>query len=169
MTAQSTLLTRGFAALVQDEVLRQQSRYACCAAEVIVTAPERAANITVRYPRDGIVPQSFLDQDWNRAKSTRLPRCLTAIATCAAILTDLDGDGTAEILLVGDWPSLMSAGFKSAGDGTWTEIGPILNVQCTGVRTGLWSGRIETVVPEFRDVVVGGQRLRIDAGCASAP
>src|SRR6185312_5269846 len=130
---------------------------------------ERAANVTVRYPHDGIVPQSFLDQDWNHAGSTRLPLCLTAIATCAAILTDLDGDGTPEILLIGDWPSLTSAAFKSAGDGTWTEIGPILNVQCTGVRTGLSGGRIETAVPALREVVVGGQRLRIDEGCASAP
>jgi len=157
------------AALIAErarDVLRQTYR---TVAAVIVTSQERAANITVRYPRDGVLPQSFLDQDWKRASSTRLPPCLTAIATCAAILADLDGDATPEILLIGDWPSVTALAFKSAGDGSWAEIGPILNVQCTGVRTGLWGGRVETVVPAFKDVVIGGQRLRIDAGCASGP
>jgi hypothetical protein len=151
------------------EILRQQSRYARGTAEVVVTARERATNVTVRYPRDGILPQSFLDQDWNQTGSARLPRCLTAITTCAAILTDLDGDGAPEILLIGDGPSLASSAFKSAGDGRWREIGPILNAQCIGVRSGLWSGRVETVVPALREVVIGGQRLRIDEGCAPGP
>jgi hypothetical protein len=81
---------------------------------------------------------------------------------------DLDADGTPEILLIAE-TSGTSAAFKSAADGTWAEIGNILNTGCKGIRGGQWDGRVETAPPPLKDVVVGGQRLRVNEGCASTP
>jgi Domain of unknown function (DUF4153) len=130
---------------------------------VRATSQSRAANITV-LSSSAPLPDSFLQQEW---QGTWVPGCLTANAKCEAIVSDLDGDGTPEILLF-SLPGGISTAFQSTKDGRWMILGPIPNAQCAGVRDALRAGKFETVAPKFKEIEVNGQRLRVDRGCTQS-
>ncbi len=94
-----------------------------------------------------------------------LPRCLTANAKCEAILADLDGDGTPEILLF-TAPTGPAAAFHSIADGKWAFLGAIANANCAGIREALRARMFETVAPLLKEIEVNGQRLRVTSECA---
>jgi hypothetical protein len=127
---------------------------------VRATSQSRAANIAV-LSSSAPLPDSFLQQEW---QGIWVPGCLTANAKCEAIVSDLDGDGTPEILLF-SLPGGISTAFQSTKDGRWMILGPIPNAQCAGVRDALRAGKFETVAPKFKEIEVNGQRLRVDRGC----
>jgi hypothetical protein len=131
------------------------------------TSQSRAANITV-LNSSATLPDSFVHQDWEATPVPfLLPPCLTANAKCEAILADLDGDGTAEILLF-TTPTGVTAAFQSTADGKWAFLGPLANAHCAGVRDALKAGKFEVVAPLFKEIEVSGQRVRVNSDCARA-
>jgi hypothetical protein len=153
------------------QALRTTTRQQIAQAPPQITPARRAGNIAVIFPSDGKLPQQFLEQDW--AALTRSPRflllpaCIVGDAKCEAILIDVDGDGVPEILLV-NLPFGNAGAFKAGADGKWAFIGTIANATCAGVRDALRAGRFMTAQPLFEEVVVNGQRLSINTGCAEA-
>jgi hypothetical protein len=130
------------------------------------TPAERAANITVIYPKDQSMPPSFLQQDWDALQDrARHPRCVTAHVKCDAVLLDLDGDGIPEILLAVQSYGAFVVYKETAG--RWTILGPLHNSGCKGVKEELLVGHFELATPEFKDVKVGDERLQVQPypGC----
>jgi hypothetical protein len=125
------------------------------------TPEERAANITVAWPKDQALPAAFLQQDWNALPPDRWrhPGCLTSHQKCDAVLLDLDGDGAAEILLSGQ-PNMAFLVYKEAG-GTWTLLGDLQNSSCPGVRNALLTGQFELASPAFTEIKAAGARLQL--------
>jgi hypothetical protein len=133
---------------------------------IVRTTPQsRAANITV-LNSNAALPDSFVQQDWeSMPRPFLLPRCLMADAKCEAVLVDLDGDGTPEILLF-TAPTGIAAAFQSTADGKWAFLGPIANAYCAGIRDALRAGNFETVTPLLKEIEANGQRLRVNSECA---
>ena len=133
-----------------------------------MTTDERAANITVLHPAGEAVPDGFLRQGWSAQQHWTLPSCLIAFdAKCAAILTDLDDDGTAEILLFST-PGGPAAAFKSGPENSWALLGTIVNAICPGVLDALKAGRFASVPSTYKDIEANGQRLYVRTGCTPA-
>jgi hypothetical protein len=124
------------------------------------TPEERAANITVAWPKDQTLPAAFLQQDWNASLQLH-PPCLitTPDLKCDALMLDLDGDGAAEILL-----AVVRYGnfhvYKETG-GTWILLGELQNSGCLGVRDALLAGRFDLAAPAFQDIKAAGATLRL--------
>jgi hypothetical protein len=130
-----------------------------------LTADTRARNITVINPSGTSLPSQFLEQDWRYVqRSYLLPRCILTDANCDALLIDLDGDGQREIILFTS-PAGNAGAFKLAPGGAWEFIGSVANASCRGVREALRAGHFETEAPALKELVVEGQRLRIDTEC----
>jgi hypothetical protein len=137
---------------------------------VRATPQSRAANITVLGPAPNVLPDSFVQQEWDTTGRTLpyyVPPCLTGNSKCEGILADLDGDGTPEILLFGV-PDGSAAAFKLAGDGRWLPIGSVANANCPGVRDALRAGKFEAAAPLLKDIEVNGRRLRVNVTCQPA-
>jgi hypothetical protein len=130
------------------------------------TAGPHIPSITIVHPAGQPLPNGFLEQNWNAVKPNyMLPQCLThSTVTCDAVLTDLDGDGKAEILLFANSGSAAAA-FKTNGSGTWELLGTISNATCTGVRNALKNGRFDAVTPALKDIEAAGQRLHVNIAC----
>jgi Domain of unknown function (DUF4153) len=123
------------------------------------TPASRAERITVAFPNGQTLPDSFLQQDWTNGPDVwRLPYCLRAMGKCDAVMTDLDGDGTPEILL---FEGASATAYRQSA-ASWVFLGAVLNVFCKkDVMDALRSGRFDLVPPEIKDVEVAGQRLWI--------
>ena len=136
------------------------------------TAQSRGANIAVVQPHGQTLPESFLRFDWTKGTTAaQLPRCLTATdARCEAVLLDLDGDGSMEIVLFAfrGGGGVMTAGAFKAGAGeSWTWLGGLANIYCPGVREALVAGQVKAVEPRLKEIDLNGLRLRIaDRECA---
>jgi hypothetical protein len=129
----------------------------------------RAANITVVQPPGQTLPEDFLAQEWTGQRLQYLiPRCLTVTVLnpkCEAVLADIDGDGTAEILLL-NMPAGGGAAFKRANDGKgWVLLGAIANAHCQGVREALRGGQFTLASSKLQEIEVAGARLRINTDC----
>jgi hypothetical protein len=74
-------------------------------------------------------------------------------------MLDLDGDGTAEILLGGP-PNPFFSVYKEIG-GKWKNVGTLDNSQCEREREKLLAGNFELVAPEFKDVRIDGTTLQL--------
>lgn len=128
-------------------------------------APARAANITLLHADGQVLPERFLAQDWGHSPQPwRLPACLIANGKCEALMIDLDGDGTAEILLFA-LPSGLAAAFKAEAGGSWALLGTITNADCAGVRDALRSDPVVLAESRFKEIEVGRDRLRIIPTC----
>jgi hypothetical protein len=128
------------------------------------TPASRAERITVVFPDGQPLPDSFLQQDWATGSEVwRLPSCLRATGKCEAVMTDLDGDGTPEILL---FEGASATAYRQSA-ATWGFLGTVLNVFCKkDVMDALRRGRFDLVPPEIKDVEVAGQRLWIARSAA---
>ncbi len=133
---------------------------------------QRAANITVVHPRGESLPDGFLEKDWTAEKQWQMPRCLIAAGEkCQAVVLDLDGDGTREILLFDQsgWQGkgLTAGAFKAGVDGSWVWLGPISNVHCGRLLDAIQAGQLRVVEPQLKDIDANGVRLRVGAesGC----
>jgi hypothetical protein len=126
-----------------------------------LTAQSRAANITLLHPDGQVLPERFLAQDW--ALVYAAPPCLISVtAKCEALMMDLDGDGTPEILLF-SLPNGSAGAFKAEADGSWALLGSIAH--CPGVYNALRSGPVVLAEPRFKEIEVGRDRLRIIPSC----
>lgn len=128
-----------------------------------LTAVERARTITVVQPQGQSLPQSFLETDWRLfPRSYLLPVCLSDTRfKCDAVLADLDGDGTMEVILIpGNVPKISVFGER---DQRWTLIGELANRTCAGIREGFKAGTFELTPSPFKDVIVNGERLHLNA------
>src|SRR5262249_28968051 len=138
------------------------------------TSPSlRAENITVLHPPGAVLPDRFAATEWKTfPRKWLLPPCLLLPdRKCDAIVMDMDGDGTPEILLfaaLGTTAGIdAAAAFHAAADGSWHYLGTILNATCRGVREALTSGKFEARPPSFKDIEANGLRLRVHADCSS--
>ncbi len=125
------------------------------------TPTEIGANIRVH---DGVLPAALLGRDWSGVRNA--PPCLTsALLACDAFFTDLDGDGSKEILLAYGsdarwWAGLM----KRDAFGSWTVAGTLAAPPCPGSLTALRQGQFSLIRPagNWRDLLVNGVRLSVD-------
>ena len=140
-------------------------------AQAALTPAQRKDNIRVVQPPGATLPEAFLRQDWAvDSPWTYQASCLREQAECEAVLTDLDGDDKAEILLFTQPGGGSGAVFKEASGGSWTYLGALSNLHCPGVAQALRSGDFKTVPPvPARDIEVNGQRLRVQQDCTREP
>jgi hypothetical protein len=143
-----------------NAVLVARSRFE---ARTIVERPtpaERAANITVVHPKGQSLPPTFLQEDSDEAsRGAPQPRCMTQHSKCDAVLVDIDGDGTPEVL-ISDSPRGSFLVYKESG-GKWTYLGPLANSGCKGVREELVAGNFDLVTPDLKELKAGGTRLGV--------
>lgn len=137
------------------------------------TPEERAANITVAYPKGQLLPESFVQQDWNATPDERRhPYCLTSFLKCDAVLLDLDGDGAPEILLARSrlWDDKAVLVYKETG-GKWTILGHLQNTTCPGAWDAVLEGRFELAAPALKEIRAEGTSLQpvlVNPGCRQA-
>ncbi len=119
------------------------------------------------YPVGKALPDSFKTQDWSAEGSDST--CTYAGMQCAALVLDVDGDGTDEVLLASGTGLDV---FKS-GEHGWRRVAQATS-SCPGVdiEAALKAGtaRMDAPTPR-RDILVGDQRLALTPageGCASA-
>lgn len=119
-----------------------------------VAAPQTLASRFNVYPAGGVLPEGFIDQDWN---TTFLPCVQAADKRCDAYLVDLDGDGAPEVLVELSDANLMV--FGRGSDGKWSQTGNLNG--CPVDLKALHSGQARAVPAEpHSDLEVNGQRLR---------
>lgn len=149
--------SHSYTRLAASDALRRKVRH-----QPLAPAPEFLAQRITVYPRGARLPDSFLKQDWNRKLGRRAPsECMAAMnPQCDAILRDLDGDGTEEILMFAAAGSTVSVfRFDQAG---WS-LGATFQAPCPGMLEALRSQKLTVTPPASRwnDVVVNGQRLTL--------
>ncbi len=129
-----------------------------------VTAENRRNHISVIHSGNKTLPDSFVEHDWVKsARAWSLPRCMIGKAVCDAIIVDLDGDGRDEILVSAGTSSALTA-FQER-DGTWHDLGRVHNSACPNVREELRTGGFRLIEPQFKDIEIAGQRLRLNPPC----
>lgn len=129
-----------------------------------VTAENRRRHISVIHSGSKSLPDSFVEHDWVKsARAWSLPRCMIGKAVCDAIIVDLDGDGRDEILVTAGTSSALTA-FQER-DGIWHDIGRVHNSGCPNVREEMRLGGYRLVEPQFKDIEIAGQRLRLTPPC----
>jgi hypothetical protein len=134
---------------------------------------ERAASITVAYPKGQPLPEPFVQQDWNAMPDERRhPYCLTSFLKCDAVLLDLDGDGAAEILLARSrlWDDKAVLVYKETR-GKRTILGHLQNTTCPGAWDAVLEGRFELAAPALKEIRAEGTSLQpvlVNPGCRQA-
>lgn len=151
-------LIRGKAALA----LQKKNRW-----ETLTSAlgePAVRSNLRV-WPDTAHIPPSFLRKNWNTVQNRwQLPPCLLQSASkCDAFLIDFDGDGMAEILLMGQEPSGAAVLFMQGADASWELAGtlPAQLASCPSLRAQLQAGAYRLLTPRLKELEIGGQRLRL--------
>jgi len=139
--------------------LQQHNRYVPTTLE----GQQLIGRLTV-YPAGMKLPQSFVQMNWSLGGQQPFiqPNC-PAETPCDAILTDLDGDGRPEILIVNGRFS-SSQIFREDGGGGWMLAGTLnLPPQCPRVLDALRQGHFQMQPPPFRmnDIALDGVRLHI--------
>ena len=123
-----------------------------------------AANVRM-WPAGAALPADFLAQKWEAARpGHQLPPCLTrAGSNCDAVMADLNGDGTQEILLFGA-PDVAPTVVARQPAGGWVLIGrlPYVTTFCKPLQDKLKAGDFRLVAPRIRELEVGGQRIVVE-------
>lgn len=146
--------------------------------EKLGRTPNEIAHYVTVHPGGRVLPQSFLQQDWKDGVNTGVVggNCLNGIpvagAQCDALLVDLDGDGSDEIVLVldttahslvGGYPWWTADIFRWDGK-RWVRDGSIEGRHCAGAYEALLAGRFKLLSPERRplaDLELGGRRVHV--------
>jgi hypothetical protein len=68
-------------------------------------------------------------------------------------------------VLIFSIPAGPAAAFKASADERWVMLGTVNNSQCAGVREALRDGKFQLTQPQFKELTVNHQRLRIEPGC----
>ena len=123
--------------------------------------PQFLADRLTVYPRGAQLPKSFLNTDWNKGDDGTNAACLRTTQHCDAVITDLDGDGQPEIILLPRtaWRSDVFA----QEDGHWRLVGRVMDLSSCGSDDALRSGHFALTVPQhaWKDIRIGKRRLRI--------
>lgn len=118
-------------------------------------------------PAEARLPESFRSQVFTPAESQAV-ECLRGAARCELYPRDLNGDGSAEVLV--SQGSTLAA-FALGSGGRWTIVGRYEGARCEGVPEALAKGEIRPVPSRFNDLEIAGQRLTFnsDETCESEP
>ena len=145
----------------ESAALREKSQTALSQTNPYLGIPETPQSFAARvavYPRGQRLPDTFV----TFSTSERAAWELMCHKDCEALLTDLDGDGKAEILLFGPEPAWIQV-FRE-GKGGW-ELGGLIDspAHCTAFLDALRSGKFTVASPQraWNDVVVAGQRFSV--------
>jgi hypothetical protein len=116
------------------------------------------------YPAGKALPESFLKQDWPSDPGSP---CVTSGSECPALLLDVDGDGTDEVLLAAGSSFDI---FKADAKGTWRKVAEASSACDAGSLAELLKGGLPqlSAPEEHRDLIIGDKRLSIrpaEAGC----
>jgi hypothetical protein len=158
--------------------IRQRAQYQLDVTKTLASTKQGplklADNLTV-YPKGQTLPKSFLAQDWSKvALQATVPSCLTIAATaCDAVLADLDGDGTDEVIVINGagaywWGTVMKVG----ADGYWTPVATLPSPHCAGDLEALHDGTYKlaaTPPSPWRLLVVGGHNITVRVPDTDAP
>jgi hypothetical protein len=135
-------------------------------------APKLADNLRV-WPAGTRLPDSFMNTEWtNMARSNDIPKCLLFRAhSCDALQFDLDGDGRPEVLLLSD--NSWDSAFATEQDGRWRIAGALTSQGCQPWKQVLQEGSPRALPPAWKDLEVGGRRIRVqpsqrEDGCKPA-
>ena len=126
----------------------------------ILRDPASLAGNLRAWPAGAQLPPSFLAMEWLKAKElARWPDCLNrAGARCDAFLVDVDKDGAAEVLLVGERGE--SALMDEAAPGRWRMTARLARL-CEPLRQALRDGKVRTLPPLMADLEIAGQRIAV--------
>jgi len=122
------------------------------------------------HPKGRSLPATFLHQDWSKPMpygDGMISGCLDEFGVCDAVLTDLDGDGHDEIILVytnqAQGSQWWGASVFQDRSGVWILAGEIKDPGCKGFREGLIAGRFRVVPPvrPLADIEVDGNRALV--------
>jgi hypothetical protein len=138
-----------------------ERRYVYAAPTPIDNSPKAIEkHITVLTP-GAKLPASFLGQTWT---GFGVNPCLTGEFTdqwtCKALIKNLDGSGDAIILIYGSsQPGLFTQiSIYRQDAGVWRETGSLNKVLCPKDYEALIAGRVSSVAPVQRDLVLEGHR-----------
>ena len=127
-----------------------------------------AAEVRIRpYPAGSALPASFTGQYGRLAAN--FGHCNDE-HPCTATLMDLDRDGVNEVLVAG---GISASVFKLEPDGRWFEWAVYRSPSCQkdsiDLARAFAAGEVRTTPPVFPDLVIGGVRLRHEAGETECP
>lgn len=141
-----------------SNALQQTNRYA----SVPAASPSFVERLTV-YPAGRALPESFVHMDWNKERRVWVrPNCPNSGA-CDAIVTDLDGDGRPEVVILGNAPGFAQV-FREGADGLWSQAGTMpMPYMCPAMVEALHQGHFETRPPprHWNDIQIGGVTLHV--------
>lgn len=134
-----------------------------------------AGQITV-YPKDHLLPQSLLHQDWNKTKSNswEVPDCLAHKGQrCEAFFAELNGDTRDEIIFVSGadfaWTGTV---MTQSTDGNWDVAGTLSLPHCKAALAALRAGQYAVVAPTppaWRALEAGNTRFDIVPASKTPP
>jgi hypothetical protein len=137
-------------------LLAQTSRYDS-QPEKNMSAQDVARQFDV-HPRGRSLPPGFVALVQGKAPGWEVRRCLKAAQACPVWLGDLNGDGQDELLLFhGGWSGSV---FLPAGEG-WRQAGSFATRGARGVLDPAALDGAQVVAPQWQDLQVQGQRLRL--------
>lgn len=129
------------------------------------TAPASvAANLSV-WPAGAQLPASFLSQEWELTQDDDKPSCLSRKeGKCDAILLDADGDGKQDVLLLEKGRVHAGYLFAESSEGKWTVAATLgyRDATCASLAEQLRKGEFSFVAPRFKDLDIGGRRVRFE-------
>ncbi|MFA7262969.1 MAG: DUF4153 domain-containing protein [Caulobacter sp.] len=94
-----------------------------------------------------------------------LSNCLDKAKPCVALLIDLDGDGTEEVVLDAGWAMVASIG---DANGVWRQLGRFTN-SCGDTAAALRTGQVEATPSRWRDLKVRGRVIHLEPEPESCP
>lgn len=148
--------------------LASSSRYSAA-----LTPDEIAAQITL-YPKDRLLPQSLLRQDWSSEKSWMLPPCLVSRGmTCEAFLAELTGAPPDQFIFVyGGETNWNAAVVAEDNPGHWAVVGYLSQPHCKMALDALRAGQYAVVAPDepkWRALEAGGSRFTVEPAAGLPP
>lgn len=150
----------------QAAVVRERAGAALAAARGRPHGPPPTAELVrniVVYPAGRTLPETFRTQDWSGDARRPWALSMCARGRCDAILVDLNGDGTEEIVLLVT-PTRASVVLRVGADGRWATFGVLPQIAtCPGMIEALREGRFRRLPAEWSDLEIDGRRLRVGA------
>lgn len=144
------------------QTLAQQTRYSATAgAEKLAPQQFRQRfHVMGGAPLDDALLQAM--QAGTRWEETR---CVQIEAQCAVWMTDLDGDGAAEAVVLmekPDWSSGNAIFYQRLASGQYQYGGQILfQKKFELLKADIEAGKVHAVVPRYRDLEIDGKRIRV--------
>jgi hypothetical protein len=146
--------------------------------EVAPRPLELAANLHM-HPDGARLPDTFLRTDWAaRHPSNLYPACLREVGhACDVFLLDVTGDGKPEVLLF-ERPaaSQTTLVLQEDAQGGWSALATVSlpGMHCPDANAALAAGKVNVTAPALADVLVGGERGRLEpvtppVKCPAAP